>query len=104
MNGLRIQFYGGSIICKNAKFQKKYLSPYGQAQFRVPKCLRETSNQNIVNKFLEFNFREGLFYANNPKSKFLGIPLAPGMGSDQNVVNLTLKGDYFMEKMSNSNK
>jgi hypothetical protein len=50
-------------ICHFA-FDSLHTSP-----FDGPKHLRETSNQKIESdkKFLEFNFRRGLFYAKMPK-------------------------------------
>jgi hypothetical protein len=36
-------------------------------------------------KFLEFNFKEGIFYAKNPKSKIFKRPPIDGVASDQKV-------------------
>ncbi len=69
---LRISFQEAPILCKNTKSTNLYFDSLQTSPFGGPWHLRETSDQKIDRnkKFLEFNFREGVFNVQMPNSKF----------------------------------
>jgi hypothetical protein len=72
---LKFQFYMRSILRKKAKFAMLYLSTLNQPIWGA-QYIREMLDQiNLQGqRFLEYNFRECLFYLKNLKSKIFKDP------------------------------